>query len=164
MGSGTRPPLRVIIDEELRRRARPDRLPEWEHAVAELAARQGFAAELGPEVDTLVLALESEALRLELRGPEQAQSRQGRIAFQPLRRLIGDYLLIIGQIQQLEEGFGSPRFDALDMAKRVYHDEAAGLVQRAVATLLAPDLETARRLFTVLLVMTHDTTVHAGRR
>jgi uncharacterized protein (UPF0262 family) len=159
-----RRPLRVIIDDEQRQRARPDRLVEWDHAVAELAARQAFAAALEDGVDTLAVALESEALRLELRSPHGTPPRQARVPLQPLRRLIGDYLLIIGQIEQLEEGWGSPRFDALDMAKRVYHDEAAEVVQRTLASALGPDLETARRLFTLLLVMTEDTSVTAGRR
>ena len=55
----------------------------------------------------------------------------------------------------------SPRLEALDIAKRITHDEAG----EAVAGLLGelkPDHATARRFFTLLVTLLHDTTRLVG--
>ena len=53
-------------------------------------------------------------------------------------------------------GDNSPRLEALDIAKRIIHDEAAETLQ-ARCRLLRPSHPTARRLFTLLVTLRHDT-------
>ena len=84
-----------------------------------------------------------------------------------MRAHVAEYLGICRQIMALEQASSSPRLEALDMAKKLAHDDAA----RALAGLLAgvaPDHPTSRRLFTLLLTLHVDTTrlhvVHLHRR
>jgi hypothetical protein len=78
-----------------------------------------------------------------------------------------EYLRVIRQL--MEESPHSSRFEALDMGKKVVHDQAARTLRE-----LAPDVcdthETYRRLFSLLVALRNDTTKlptahgHHGRR
>ena len=61
----------------------------------------------------------------------------------------------------------SPRLEALDIAKRITHDEAGEAVLGLLGP-LAPDHATARRFFTLLVTLLYDTTrlgvAHPRRR
>jgi uncharacterized protein (UPF0262 family) len=159
---GERTMRRVLLSEQLRARGAPERWHEWELAARELEQRNVFrlanagAASPGPS-PALRVALDAEALLLEVVAEGDELLVLARVPIPPMRRLIADYLLLMEQMEQLEEGFGSPRMDTLDMAKKVYHDEAATMIQRCLRGQLDPDMETARRLFTLLLVLLHDT-------
>ena len=63
---------------------------------------------------------------------------------------------IIGEMSKLSVGGNSPRLEALDIAKRITHDEAGEAIASAMRGL--PDHATARRLFTLLVTLYHDTT------
>jgi uncharacterized protein (UPF0262 family) len=51
----------------------------------------------------------------------------------------------------------SPRLEALDIAKRITHDEAGETVLTLLGA-LKPDHGTARRFFTLLVTLLYDTT------
>src|SRR5450432_880393 len=125
--------LRVMVHEAMRATTRPDRLHEWDEAARALTEHNVFRATLDPTVEVLAVLLNSDALQLELRDKTGHAAAHLRMPLAPLRRLISDYLLLISKIEGFEDGVGSPRLDTLDMAKRVYHDEAAEQVQRALA-------------------------------
>jgi uncharacterized protein (UPF0262 family) len=86
-----------------------------------------------------------------------------------LKPLIDEYMQICRDISKLGLGQGvhSPRLEALDIAKRITHDEAGQLIATRLAT-LRPDHATARRIFTLLVTLFYDTTklttAHVHRR
>lgn len=76
-----------------------------------------------------------------------------------LTPLMDEYMQICRDISKLQLGQGvhSPRLEALDIAKRLTHDEAGQLIAARLST-LRPDHATARRIFTLLVTLFHDTT------
>lgn len=150
---------RVVLEGEL-----PSRLPasieaDREQAVADLARVTHFTPlTLKPGQP----ALNSYALHLSI--------REGRLVFDirddvghpitavglalgPFRRLIKDYhLLVDSHIKAVEEG-REARIQAIDMGRRGLHNEGANLMMRRLQGKIAIDVETARRLFTLVCIL-----------
>jgi uncharacterized protein (UPF0262 family) len=77
----------------------------------------------------------------------------------PLRQvepLMEEYLSTCREMSKLGVGSRSPRLEALDIAKRLTHDEAGELMVSLLPT-LKPDHGTGRRIFTLLVTLYHDT-------
>ena len=70
---------------------------------------------------------------------------------------MAEYLETIVEMSKLVTSPNSPRLEALDIAKRITHDEAGETVVALLGP-LAPDHATARRFFTLLVTLLHDTT------
>ncbi|TCN17981.1 UPF0262 family protein [Sinorhizobium americanum] len=75
------------------------------------------------------------------------------LSLAPFRRLIKDYAGICASYYDTIAGPGSDRLEAIDMSRRVLHDEAAGLLRERLSSTLTVDHDTARRLFTLIYVL-----------
>ncbi|MBW1831057.1 MAG: UPF0262 family protein, partial [Deltaproteobacteria bacterium] len=71
---------------------------------------------------------------------------------------ITEYIDIVRQIADAD---GVNQMEALDMAKKVTHDRAGRVLKRELRD-VGFDLETSRRLFTLLLSLRVDTTRLVG--
>lgn len=71
----------------------------------------------------------------------------------PFRQIVKDYFLICESYQTAYAHGDSYRLEAVDMARRGLHNEGAALLAERLEHFAATDLETARRLFTLLCVM-----------
>lgn len=71
----------------------------------------------------------------------------------PYRRLIHDYFLIVDSYEQARHHTGREKLEALDMARRSLHNEGADLLRHRLDDKIMIDLETARRLFTLICVL-----------
>ena len=80
-----------------------------------------------------------------------------------LRSHIQTYLGIVRQIEEAHQGMGSVRVEALDMAKKLAHDDAGRCVENHCRDLQV-DHGTGRRLFTLLLTLRTDASRLAGLR
>lgn len=75
------------------------------------------------------------------------------LSLKPYRRLIKDYFLIVRSYDEaMREGKPS-RIEAIDMGRRGLHNEGAGLLIERLEDKIAMDLDTARRLFTLICVL-----------
>jgi uncharacterized protein (UPF0262 family) len=123
---------------------------EWRVALAEVVQEGRFeAAEEGRHEALLTIA--GDHARLEVAGASV------ELPIRELKPLMQEYMQICGEMSKLAVGSNSPRLEALDIAKRITHDEA-GEALRAAMRALRPDHGTARRLFTLLVTLYHDTT------
>jgi uncharacterized protein (UPF0262 family) len=150
---------RIILDGES-----PGSLPPFieadrEQAVADLAAasffsvfgRDGEKIE-GPHV--LHLTIQDGRLVFDIRDPEDAPLIAIGLALGPFRRLVKDYqMLVDSHIKAVEEG-REARIQAIDMGRRGLHDEGAVLMTERLAGKIEIDFDTARRLFTLVCVLT----------
>jgi len=86
------------------------------------------------------------------------------VRLQTLVPLVDEYLNVCRDMTKmgLAQGTHSPRLEALDIAKRITHDEAAELIQTSLTT-LRPDHGTARRLFSLFVTLLRDTTKLSAR-
>lgn len=150
------PLAEVLIDDVTWSCATRARRAEWQQTIAELIDEAHFTARAeGPlrayvtvHKTGIVVALHDGA------GRESGRMELPESAIAPIFK---EYMGIVRDMMNIRRNIQSPHFEALDIAKRLTHDDAAETVSRhfLVAT---PDHQTARRLFTLLLVLTHDTT------
>lgn len=84
------------------------------------------------------------------------------VSVNPYRRLIKDYFLICQSYDQAVTEGKPSRIEAIDMGRRGIHNEGAELLQDRLSDKIALDMETARRLFTLICVL-HGGKTHALR-
>jgi len=76
-----------------------------------------------------------------------------RLPLTPFRRVIRDYFTICeSYYQAIKEGSPS-RIEAIDMGRRGLHNEGSELLRERLKEKVELDLETARRLFTLICVL-----------
>lgn len=144
----------VRIDETLWDEATPERRLELGQAVRDLLDehRVGLAA---PHV--LRLRLDGADVVLETAPSDGGAPLCIVLPMSALGPHFQEYIGICRDLGRVSESTHSPRLEALDIAKRLSHDEAA----ETLVTLLAPlgaDHATCRRLFTLLVTLHFDTT------
>ena len=152
-------PLVVIrIDARLWESASPLRRDDWRTSIADLLDD----AKLGNDDEhTLHVSLDDEGLALVTFDENGGPMATHVLPAAQLDPHTKEYLTIIGHMHLGDASESSARMQALDMAKKVVHDGGA----RTLAAQLpgfAPDHETYRRLFTLLLSVVVDVTQLPG--
>lgn len=153
--------VELRLDEQTWQSGTPTRQAEWRLCVDEILS-EGLFGEGGgepvPRGQKGLLTVLPTAIELKLTdGASGRPDVVHRIPIQSLRPLMTDYMDTIRQMARLPHGTNSPQLEALDIAKRITHDEAGELVQTFLPS-LRPSHGTARRLFTLLVTVFHDTT------
>jgi uncharacterized protein (UPF0262 family) len=150
-------PLRaVVLDERTLQRGSEAQHTEWETNIRELLSSAACNID---EPATLFIELTEEQfiLRFDAQGQVLANIPvDGSL----LREQITEYLDIVRQITHADS---LNQMEALDMAKKVIHDRAGRVLKRELRG-VGFDLETSRRLFTLLLSLKVDTTRLPGLR
>jgi uncharacterized protein (UPF0262 family) len=156
--------VEIRIDPEMWAEASEPRRNEWSLAIQELLEEHDFARGAPARLEVI---LDDGAAYL-----RWFDGVGGAIAAMTLPRgsiggHIDGYVGICRRMRALGHGAASARLEALDMAKRLAHDDAGRALQASLAA-LSPDHPTARRLFTLLVTLFVDTTrlsmVHDHRR
>ncbi len=151
----------IEIDEATLAGATSERLAEWRLATQELLEEHSFA-HAAPTA--LRISVAGDVVQMVWRVTDD--DVPVAVSAGLLRSHLDEYVGICRQMGSTELGMASTMLEALDMAKRVAHDQAARTVQRLFKS-LGPDHPTARRLFTLLLTLLVDTSrltmVHTHR-
>lgn len=71
----------------------------------------------------------------------------------PVRKLVKDYTMICESYHAAIRNAAPSQIEAIDMGRRGLHDDAAEILQDALRERIALDLETARRLFTLICAL-----------
>lgn len=159
-------PLRdVELDEPLTRDASELRRAEWETIIAELL--DPVECVFVDDADVLAVARSSEGYALSLRRTA-GDPLETCVTLADIGKTFDEYIDIVRKLGDASAGGGYDRVDALDMAKRVTHDQGGRVVLRACRP-FDTDHPTARRIFTLLLSLHVDTTAldvrgHVDRR
>ena len=90
-------------------------------------------------------------LVLDVRGP--TYERRHILSLSPFRPLIKDYFMICDSYYQAIRNATPAQIEALDMGRRGLHNEASELLQTRLKGKIETDLDTARRLFTLLCAL-----------
>jgi uncharacterized protein (UPF0262 family) len=142
----------VEIDEESLAAASRDQEQERQIAIFDLLEENYFSpdgAQGGPY--DLRMALVDNRLLLDVRGP--AYERRHILSLSPFRGLIKDYFLICESYYQAIRNSTPAQIEALDMGRRGLHNEASELLRARLAGKIDTDLDTARRLFTLICAL-----------
>jgi uncharacterized protein (UPF0262 family) len=101
----------------------------------------------------LLMRIEDSRLALDVRDAEERELETIRFSLPRFRRPIRDYFHICDSYFKAVRD-GDPRgIEAIDMARRAIHNEAAELLQDCLADRVTVDFDTARRLFTLICVL-----------
>lgn len=144
----------IVIETALTEGASELRQAEWETILVELLDPNECVFK---DADVLRIARTNEAYALTLLLEDGSTHAACSVTHAELSKTFDEYIDIVRKLGHAGDAGGYDRVDALDMAKRVTHDQGGRIVLRACRA-LEVDHPTARRLFTLLLSLTFDTT------
>ncbi len=141
----------VTIDEAMAA-ASKDIEHERQIAIFDLLQENYFepvAAPGGPYA--LHLAINDGRLELQITGP--GLDRRHLLSMTPFKSTIKDYFLICDSYNQALRDATAAQIEAIDMGRRGIHNEGAGRLRERLEGKVAVDLDTARRLFTLICAL-----------
>jgi uncharacterized protein (UPF0262 family)/protein-tyrosine-phosphatase len=143
----------VTLDPNTITSINPDEVHEWRIAIYDLLEDNSFkparvAAE-GPYA--LHMSIVGNYILLDVRNPETFQPIAAHyLSLTPFRRLIRDYFRIRDAYYEAIRSAQPFQIETVDMARRGMHNEAAELLRTRLTNKIIIDLNTARRLFTLI--------------
>src|SRR3954467_11807935 len=142
----------VELDDESLAAASRDQEQERQIAIFDLLEENFFHPEgaAGGPYD-LRMGLVENRLVLDVAGP--AYERRHILSLSPFRSLIKDYFLICESYYQAIRNSTPQQIEALDMGRRGLHNEASELLRIRLGGKVDTDLDTARRLFTLICAL-----------
>ena len=141
----------VALDERALERGSSAQRAEWETSTRELLDKAVCNLE---EPSKLTVTVTEQDFVLTFESLDGAPLGAATIEYDQLSDHVTEYLDIVRQITSADS---LNQMEALDMAKKVTHDRAGRVLKRALRE-FGVDLETSRRLFTLLLSLKVDTT------
>jgi len=131
----------------------PDEVHEWRIAIYDLVEDNKFrparVKTTGPFA--LHVSIIANYIVLDVRDPETFEPIAAHyLSLTPFRRLIRDYFRIRDSYYEAIRSASPFQIETVDMARRGLHNEAAELLRTRLQNKLEMDLNTARRLFTLI--------------
>ncbi|HLI67167.1 MAG TPA: UPF0262 family protein [Caulobacteraceae bacterium] len=142
----------VVLDEASLASVSRDQEHERQVAIFDLLEANYFApsgAVGGPYA--LTIALIDNRLALDITGPE-FQHRH-LLSLSPFRRLIKDYFMVCESYYDAIRNATPQQIESLDMGRRALHDEGSALLRERLQGKVETDLDTSRRLFTLICAL-----------
>ncbi|HWH23041.1 MAG TPA: UPF0262 family protein [Allosphingosinicella sp.] len=101
----------------------------------------------------IMLRVEDDRLAIEVRNEEDVRLDTIRLSLGRFRRPVRNYFAVCESYFKTLRSDSPRGLEAIDMARRGLHNEAAELLQECLAGKVSMDFDTARRLFTLLCVL-----------
>lgn len=142
----------VQLDEDSLAAASRDQEQERQIAIFDLLEDNYFAPEgaSGGPYD-LHMGLMDNRLVLDVRA--SGYERRHILSLSPFRSLIRDYFMICESYFQAIRNATPAQIEVLDMGRRGLHNEASELLRTRLKGKIETDLDTARRLFTLICAL-----------
>jgi len=144
----------ITLDEASLAPASPNAEHERRIALFDLKEANAFqiaGEDRGPY--TLLLGMSDGRLAFDISDSSGARVLLHHLALGNLRKLMKDYVLICDSYHSAIRTASSAQIEAIDMGRRGLHNEAGELLQEALGEKITVDLETARRLFTLVCAL-----------
>lgn len=146
--------IEVTLDEASLAPASPNVEHERRIALFDLKEGNSFAVvgeDRGPYA--LALGLSEGRLSFDVADAEGARVSLHYVPMSALRKLIKDYTMICDSYHAAIRDAAPSRIEAIDMGRRALHNDAAEILVKALEDRFDIDLETARRLFTLVCAL-----------
>ena len=141
------PPPTPEIDQE-RKVAMFDLLEDNSFA---LPAREGREVPAGPY--KLSLSIKERRLVFDLKLEDDAAAGEFHLSLGPFRQVVKDYFQICESYFDAVKTLPPSQIETIDMARRGIHNEGARVLQERLEGKALVDIDTARRLFTLICVL-----------
>jgi len=144
----------VLLDEASLAPASPNAEHERRIALFDLKEANEFAIvgeARGPYV--LVLASSDGRLAFDVSDSESQRVCLYHMPLSPLRKLIKDYAFICESYHNAIRTAAPSQIEAIDMGRRGMHNDGAEILMDALRERIVIDVETARRLFTLICAL-----------
>jgi uncharacterized protein (UPF0262 family) len=157
MTTGSDPKRRLVavsLDEGSIGRSSADIEHERAVAIYDLIEQNTFAPaghEGGPYL--LHLGISENRLAFEVRLADGSAVVTHLLSLTPLRRIVRDYFLICDSYYKAIRTATPSQIEAIDMGRRGLHNEGSELLKERLEGKIELDLDTARRLFTLVCVL-----------
>ena len=145
--------IAIELDERSILRRNPDIEHERRVAIFDLLEGNRFAAEGHDGPYRVKLRIEEDRLAIDLADEGGASKGTIRIGLARMRRPIRDYFAICESYFKAVKAEHPRGLEAIDMARRGLHNEAAERLQECLDGKVEMDFDTARRLFTLICVL-----------
>lgn len=99
----------------------------------------------------LILGMVENRLAFDITGP--GYERRHLLSLSPLRGVIKDYIIICDSYDAAIRTSSPAQIEAIDMGRRGLHNEGSQQLRERLAGKIEVDLETARRLFTLICAL-----------
>ena len=101
----------------------------------------------------LRLSIEDNRLAFQINDSKGVSLTRFTLPLSPFRRIIKDYFLICDSYYQAIKTATPSKIEAIDMGRRGLHNEGSELLRERLGERVVVDLDTARRLFTLVCVL-----------
>jgi uncharacterized protein (UPF0262 family) len=149
---------RRIVDIALDEQSVARRSPEVEHeravALFDLLEENDFVlvnGEAGPY--KLHIAIYEQRLVFGVHSADERKLRDVMLSLTPFRKVVKDYFLVCESYYAAIKKLSPSQIEALDMGRRGLHNEGSELLRERLAGKIEMDLDTARRLFTLICAL-----------
>jgi uncharacterized protein (UPF0262 family) len=154
MAESDRRIVKITLDERSVVRRNADIEHERAVAIFDLLEENNFAvAGDAPGPFHLHLGIEENRLVFDIRTSADEPVDRVLVPLTPFRSIVKDYFLVCETYFQAIRTASPSRIEAIDMGRRALHNEGSELLRERVAERVTVDLNTARRLFTMVCVL-----------
>ena len=154
MAEAARRIIDIALDEESVARRSPE--VEHERAVAlfDLIEENDFLLVGGaPGPYRLHIGIFEQRLVFDVRDADDQKLRDIVLSLTPFRKVVKDYFLICESYYAAIKKLSPSQIEALDMGRRGLHNEGSELLRERLDGKIEIDLDTARRLFTLICAL-----------
>jgi len=146
--------IKVTLEEDRSIRRSPEVEHERAVAVYDLLDENVFclSGEAGGPY-CLKIGIRENRLVLDVRDPAERPLAEVLLPIRPLRSLIRDYFTVCEAYYEAIKTATPSRIEAIDMGRRSIHDDGAEVLRRRLAPRIEIDVQTSRRLFTLICVL-----------
>lgn len=145
--------LAVTLDEASIARASPDIEHERAVAIYDLLEENSFALANRPGPYRLNLSLSDRRLVFDIRSDGGEPLVTHLLSLTPFRKIVKDYHLVCESYHHAIRTASPRRIEAIDMGRRALHNEGSQILKERLRGKIDFDLDTARRLFTLICVL-----------
>jgi uncharacterized protein (UPF0262 family) len=145
--------IAVTLDDASIGRASPDIEHERAVAIYDLIEENSFALAKHSGPYRLILSIADRRLVFDIRSDGDQPLITHALSLTPFRKLVKDYYLICESYHQAIRTASPSRIEAIDMGRRALHNEGSEILKERLKGKIELDLDTARRLFTLICVL-----------
>ena len=143
----------VNLDETGLPAPTPEVEQERKVAIFDLLEKNLFRLPGGSGPFVLDLAIRDRRLVFAVRTEDGAPAAEFHLSLSPFRQIIKDYFQICEAYFDAVKKLPPSQIEAIDMARRGIHNEGARVLQERLEGKANLDIDTARRLFTLICVL-----------